>query len=66
VLAWNEKGDDIQLIEFGEVNPDDFTGIVLHSDMEQTGTFECSDPLVNQLQHHIFWGLQASGILTDP
>ena len=32
------------------------TGIVLHSDMKQTGTFECSDPLVNQLQHNIEWG----------
>ncbi len=32
------------------------TGIVLHSDIEPTGTFECSQPLVNQLQHNIVWG----------
>ena len=31
-------------------------GIVVHSDMPQTGTFECSDPLINQLQHNIAWG----------
>ncbi|MBK8027640.1 MAG: family 78 glycoside hydrolase catalytic domain [Chloroflexi bacterium] len=40
----------------GEVNEETITGIVLHSDMEPTGTFECSDPLLNQLQHNIVWG----------
>jgi alpha-L-rhamnosidase len=35
---------------------DTVTGIVLHSDMEQTGSFSCSDPLLNQLQHNIEWG----------
>jgi len=32
------------------------TGIVVHSEMQPIGTFECSDPLVNQLQHNIVWG----------
>lgn len=40
----------------GEVTRDTITGIVLHSEMEQTGTFECSDPLLNQLQNNILWG----------
>ena len=40
----------------GEVTADTITGIVLHSDIDQTGTFECSDPLLNQLQHNILWG----------
>lgn len=31
-------------------------GIVLHSDIRPSGSFECSDPLVNQLQHNIRWG----------
>ena len=35
---------------------DMITGIVLHSDMPVTGIFECSDPLINQLQHNILWG----------
>jgi len=30
--------------------------IVLHSDMEKTGTFETSNALINQLQHNIEWG----------
>ncbi len=34
----------------------DVTGIVLHSDIPATGTFECSAPLVNRLQQNIAWG----------
>jgi alpha-L-rhamnosidase len=40
----------------GEPTLADFTGIVVHSDMPLTGTFECSNPLINQLQHNIVWG----------
>jgi alpha-L-rhamnosidase len=40
----------------GPVTPDNFTGIVVHSAMAQTGTFESSSPLLNQLQHNIIWG----------
>jgi alpha-L-rhamnosidase len=32
------------------------TGIVVHSEIPPTSTFECSDPLINQLQHNIVWG----------
>jgi alpha-L-rhamnosidase len=32
------------------------TGIVIHSDMTPTGSFETSSPLINQLQHNIVWG----------
>ena len=39
---------------------DDFTGIVIHSAMEQIGSFECSDALLNQLQHNILWGLKGN------
>ncbi|WP_017434120.1 glycoside hydrolase family 78 protein [Saccharococcus caldoxylosilyticus] len=35
---------------------DCFIGEVIHSDMEPTGYFECSNPLVNQLQQNIRWG----------
>lgn len=38
------------------VNPNDFTAIALHSDMTPTGSFECSNPMVNQLQKNIQWG----------
>lgn len=40
----------------GELTADNLTGIVVHSDMAVTGTYESSNPLLNQLQHNIQWG----------
>ncbi len=40
----------------GTLTPENLTGIVVHSDMEPTGTYECSNLLINQLQHNIIWG----------
>jgi alpha-L-rhamnosidase len=40
----------------GNINPEDFTAIALYSDMPLTGNFECSNPLLNQLQKNIQWG----------
>ena len=36
--------------------PGDVVGVVVNSDITQTGTFECSEPLLNQLFHNIVWG----------
>ncbi|QJD85718.1 alpha-L-rhamnosidase [Cohnella herbarum] len=33
-----------------------FVAEVIHSDMLPTGSFECSDPMVNRLQSNIVWG----------
>jgi len=35
---------------------DAVTGIVVGSNLNRTGNFECSNPLVNQLFHNIIWG----------
>jgi len=40
----------------GELTTDSITGIVIHSDMKPSGKFECSNSLINQLQHNIIWG----------
>ena len=40
----------------GELKVDNLTGVVVHSDMAVTGSYECSNPLINQLQHNIQWG----------
>lgn len=40
----------------GEILTEHFIGRVIHSEMEKTGSFECSNELVNQLQHNILWG----------
>jgi alpha-L-rhamnosidase len=39
-----------------DITTDNLMGIVVHSNMKQTGDFSCSNPLVNQLQHNILWG----------
>ena len=39
-----------------ELPADAVTGVVVHSNIPPTGEFECSEPLVNQLQHNIQWG----------
>jgi alpha-L-rhamnosidase len=47
----------VELLGFpGIPTEETITGIVIHSDLPPTGTFECSDPLINQLQHNIVWG----------
>ena len=40
----------------GTLTADNVTGVVVHSDMKPTGSFECSNALINQLQHNIQWG----------
>lgn len=49
----------------GEVDPDAFRAVVIHSEMKRTGHFKCSDPLVNQLYSNIIWG-QRSNYLDIP
>lgn len=34
----------------------ELSALVLHSDIEETGSFECSNTLINQLQSNIRWG----------
>lgn len=44
-------------LEGWEEDPElsDFKGLVLHTAMEQTGSFCCSDQHINQLAHNILW-----------
>ncbi|MHC4996369.1 MAG: family 78 glycoside hydrolase catalytic domain, partial [Planctomycetota bacterium] len=46
----------------GEPTTDSLTGLVLHSDTPLTSTFECSDPMVNQLYSNIVWTQRANFI----
>jgi alpha-L-rhamnosidase len=45
-----------------EISTDDVTAVVIHSDYKSTGSFECSDPLVNQLQKNIRWGWRGNSV----
>lgn len=40
----------------GELTAENLTGVVVHSDMKVTGSYESSNALLNQLQHNIQWG----------
>lgn len=40
----------------------DVTGVAFSSDMPPAGTFECSDPRINQLQSNIVWGLRGNTV----
>jgi alpha-L-rhamnosidase len=40
----------------GELTRDAITGCVIHSDLPAIGSFECSNPMVNQLWRNILWG----------
>ena len=44
----------------GQVQPEDITAIVCHSDMERTGWFECSDELVNRLHENTLWSMRGN------
>lgn len=36
------------------------TGVVLHSDIQWTGHFACSNPLLKQLQHNSGWSQKSN------
>ena len=44
----------------GDLNPQDLSAVVLHSDLERTGWFECSDKLLNQLHENVVWGMRGN------
>ena len=46
----------VKLEGFSDINLEDFEGCVIYSDMEQIGTIETSDPLVNRLFLNALWG----------
>ena len=44
----------------GELSPSSIVAVVVHSDLRRTGTFECSDELLNQLHRNVVWGLRGN------
>ncbi|MBO0789890.1 MAG: family 78 glycoside hydrolase catalytic domain [Ktedonobacteraceae bacterium] len=49
----------------GQLSLEAITGCVVHSATPSTGSFECSSPMVNQLQRNIVWG-QRGNFLSVP
>lgn len=50
----------IEGIEKEDIQLDKFNACTLHTDMEVTGDFICSDSRVNQLQSNIQWGMRSN------
>lgn len=44
------------IYDFGQ----NFAGVALYSDLEQTGSFACSNEMLNQLQSNIVWGAKSN------
>lgn len=44
----------------GELSPEDVVARVHHTDMERTGWFESSDPLLNRLHENIVWSTRGN------
>lgn len=49
----------------GQLTPDSLEAVVVGSALRPTGSFECSDPRVNQLVHNSVWG-QKGNFLSIP
>jgi alpha-L-rhamnosidase len=45
-----------------ELRPADIYAVVIHSDMEITGWFECSDLLLNRLHENVLWSMRGNFI----
>jgi len=55
----------VEISGLTELNVADVTGHVVHSRLPETGSFECSHPLINRLWHNIFW-TQRSNFVSVP
>ena len=49
----------------GEISTGDVEAVVVHSEMQRTGSFSCSDPLVTKLVENSVWG-QKGNFLSVP
>ena len=44
----------------GQLTVDDVVGVVIHTDLRRTGTFACSDPLLDRLHENVVWGMRGN------
>lgn len=44
----------------GTLQPENLQAVVCHSDIERTGWFECSDPLVNHFHENVIWSMRGN------
>lgn len=44
------------------ITKDDISAVVLHTDLERTGFFECSHPQINKLHENVVWGWRGNSL----
>jgi alpha-L-rhamnosidase len=44
----------------GELRAEDVTAVVIHSDLERTGWFACSEPLLERFHENVVWGMRGN------
>jgi alpha-L-rhamnosidase len=44
----------------GELKPGDLTAVAIGSELERTGTFRTSDPMLNQFHENVVWGMRGN------
>ena len=44
----------------GEFDPAMVHAVVMHSDLDRTGWFECSEPMLNRLHENVVWGMRGN------
>jgi alpha-L-rhamnosidase len=44
----------------GQLTTDDLEAVVVHSDLDRTGQFACSNELLNKLHHNVVWGTKGN------
>jgi alpha-L-rhamnosidase len=44
----------------GDLTPDDVVAVVVHDDMTETGSFTCSDPLLQRLHENVRWSMRGN------
>ena len=42
------------------LDADSVVAVVVHSDMQETGWFECSNPLINKLHENVRWSMKGN------
>ncbi|HEV7812132.1 MAG TPA: family 78 glycoside hydrolase catalytic domain [Leifsonia sp.] len=44
----------------GELKPEDLTAVAIGSELERTGTFRTSDPMLNRFHENVVWGMRGN------
>lgn len=51
----------VEMVGFpGEPTLDSLVGCVVHDDMVRAGSFSCSNPVLNDIYHNIYWGTRGN------